>query len=180
MPDYSKSKIYIIKSDQTDKIFVGATTKALCSRMAQHRKYYQNFINKLNNKIYESSFDIVKFSDARIQLVESFTCNDKDELNLKLQNYIDSYKDLVINKPKEKKVKIKQPKEKQKKENTTLPIEQPKEEVIKNENIIDDSQTESDYKTSDEEINVERKEEIREAKEEFSLMPLSQRRRMNL
>jgi len=170
MPDYSKSKIYIIKSDQTDKIFVGATTKALCSRMAQHRKYYQNFVNKLNNKIYESSFDIVQFSDARIQLVESFICNDKDELNLKLQNYIDSYKDLVINKPKEKKVKIKQPKEK--KENTTLPIEQPKEEVIKNENIIDDIQTESDYKTSD--------EEIREAKEEISLMPLSQRRRMNL
>ena len=49
--DYSKTKIYKIWSLKGDKIYVGATTKALlCQRMSKHRSNYKQWSNgKTNN-----------------------------------------------------------------------------------------------------------------------------------
>jgi len=108
MPEYKNSKIYSIKSEQASKFFIGATTKRLCQRMAQHKQNYAKYLEKKTD--YDCSFDVLQYSDAQIQLLESFECKNKDELNAKLQTYIDSYKDKAVNKPKEKKVRVKKEK----------------------------------------------------------------------
>jgi len=129
MPDYKNSKIYAIKSSQANKYYVGATTKRLCQRIAQHKQNYNKFVQKIGD--YDSSFDILNFSDANIQLLESFECKNKDELNAKLNTYLISYKDHIVNKPKEKKPRV----VKKKKE---------KVEEIKNEIIITNTEIHTD------------------------------------
>jgi hypothetical protein len=141
MPEYNNSKIYAIKSTQANKYYIGATTKRLCQRIAQHKQNYNKFVQNLAD--YDSSFDILQFSDAQIQLLESFECKNKDELNAKLQTYMSSYKDHIVNKPKEKKLKPKVIRKKK---------EEKKIEEIKNEVIISNTeiQTDSEYESSDE------------------------------
>ena len=108
MPEYKNSKIYALKSEQASKFYIGATTKRLCQRMAQHKQNYNKYVAKTLD--YDCSFDILQYSDAQIQLLEAFECNNKDELNAKLLKYIESYKDKTVNKPKEKKIREKKEK----------------------------------------------------------------------
>jgi hypothetical protein len=178
MPEYTNSKIYAIKSEQANKYYIGATTKRLCQRMAQHRQNYSKYVNKLVD--YDSSFDILQFSDAQIQLLESFECKNKDELNNKLLNYISSYKDKIVNKPKEKKVKeIKEPKEPKEKK-----VKISKKKILKEmeESIkppvntpIKEIETDSEYQTSEEKPVEEKPVENKLV--EFPFMNLSQARR---
>ncbi len=137
MPDYKSSKIYAIKSEQASKFYIGSTTKRLCSRMAQHRQNYNKYLEKKID--YDCSFDILQYSDAQIQLLESFECNNKDELNAKLQTFINNYKDKAVNKPKEKKIREKKEKKikvkSKEKPIKEQPKEQPKEEIKKEESI---------------------------------------------
>jgi hypothetical protein len=89
MPDYKNSKIYALKSAQTDKIYIGGTTKMLCQRLAYHKINFKNNINYL--------VDIMKYTDVRIELIENIECKDKDELNKKINEYRSKYKDNLIN-----------------------------------------------------------------------------------
>jgi hypothetical protein len=164
MPEYKNSKIYSIKSEQANKYYIGATTKRLCQRMAQHKQNYSKFINKTTD--YDSSFDILQFSDAKIQLLEAFECNTKDELNLKLDNYYESYKDKIVNKPKEKKIKVKT--EKITKKKLLKEIEESIKEVPKTQSPINtDVESDSDYKTSEEKPKEDIKEEAIQPKSIF-------------
>lgn len=74
-PIYQQSKIYAIRSPQTDNIYIGSTTQSLCARMAQHRGKYKF------NRDGTSSKEILKYGDAYIELVELFTCNNVEELH---------------------------------------------------------------------------------------------------
>ena len=78
MPNYQNGKIYCIRSHQTDDIYIGSTTQKLCVRMAGHRKDYKRFIN--NKTHYYTSFDLCKYDDAYIELLEEYKCNNKEEL----------------------------------------------------------------------------------------------------
>jgi hypothetical protein len=58
----------------TDKIYIGSTVKKLCQRMDAHRTNH-----KYNGPI--SSKIILEYPDHYIELVESYPCNSKEELN---------------------------------------------------------------------------------------------------
>ena len=45
MPDYSKGKIYLVRSYKTDEVYVGSTTQTLSRRMSRHRSVYKTFTN---------------------------------------------------------------------------------------------------------------------------------------
>lgn len=78
MPDYSLGKIYKIVGN--DKVYVGSTTaRLLCIRMAEHQRKYKQYIN--GTTTYQSSFDCVEDPDCRIELLESYPCNNRDELS---------------------------------------------------------------------------------------------------
>jgi hypothetical protein len=69
MPNFANGKIYCIRSHQTDKIYIGSTTQTLAQRFGKHKA--------LNC----SSREIMKFEDCYIELLENYTCTDKNELN---------------------------------------------------------------------------------------------------
>ena len=140
MVNYKDSKIYILKSEQEKKHYIGATTKRLCQRLAQHKDYYSKYLEK--KCPYDESFEILKYGDARIQLLESVHVESKDELNKKLDEYIENQKDKIVNKI-EKKVKVRKTK--------------PKKEIIK---IIDENK-EIETKQDDETKSIDSKESFK-------------------
>lgn len=78
--DYSKAKIYCIRSPNTDLIYIGATCQQLSQRMSTHRAT----TNKTNSKV------ILEFGDAYIELLENYPCNNKEELSKKEGEHIRS------------------------------------------------------------------------------------------
>ena len=78
MKDYSNGKIYAIRSAQTDDIYIGSTIQTLCVRMAGHRLNYKNYIS--DKKHCVTSFKLLQFGDAYIELLEAYPCACKEEL----------------------------------------------------------------------------------------------------
>ena len=71
MPNYQDGKIYSIRSNQTEKLYIGSTTQQLYKRFSKHKG--------LDNIC--SSKEIMKYEDAYIELIEEFPCNSKKELH---------------------------------------------------------------------------------------------------
>jgi hypothetical protein len=81
MPNYQDGKIYMIESISNNCRYYGSTVDTLSRRLAKHR----NTIKVGKNP---SSKKVLKYSDARILLVELFPCNSKMELEAKEAEYI--------------------------------------------------------------------------------------------
>jgi len=81
MVNYSNGKIYKIISNHTDLIYIGSTTQTLAQRKQKHR-----------NKNNCSSIEILQYDDARIILIELFSCNCKEELTAREQYYMDKFR----------------------------------------------------------------------------------------
>ena len=99
MVNYQEGKMYKIVSFQTDKIYVGSTCdKSLASRMSRHRCHFKRYLKDEHN--YITSFEILKYDDAQIILIENFPCNSRDELLARERYHIEQNKEIVINKMK--------------------------------------------------------------------------------
>lgn len=79
--DYQNGKIYTIRSHQTEDIYIGSTTQPLSKRLAKHRSDYKQW--KISNTNYITSYEILQYEDVYIELLESFPCNSKNELERK-------------------------------------------------------------------------------------------------
>jgi hypothetical protein len=75
-------RIYSIKSNYTDLIYIGSTTRWLKDRFYQHK-------NKPN---HSSAKEIMKYPDAYIELMIEFQYNDIKELRVKEGEMIRSHK----------------------------------------------------------------------------------------
>ena len=94
MVNYQNGKIYKIVSAQTDKVYIGSTTKnRLCQRMTEHRAGYKRYLNEKFN--YLTSYEIIKYDDAEIILIESFPCETKDELHKRERYWIENTNNCV-------------------------------------------------------------------------------------
>ena len=80
---YSRGKIYKITSEQTDNVYIGSTIQKLNRRFTGHKTDYKNGHNK-------SSKEIVKYDDARIELIENYPCNSNKELHTRERYYIEN------------------------------------------------------------------------------------------
>lgn len=78
--DYSKGKIYAIKSHETDEVYIGSTTKDLQNRFVKHKSTYKAY-KKGIRKYTTSSFSILEHNDCYIELIELCPCNSRTELN---------------------------------------------------------------------------------------------------
>lgn len=85
MPDYKLSKIYAIRSHQTDLIYIGSTTQSLAVRLAEHKRDIKNRIGKRQPC---SSKEILKYEDVYIELIEEYPCENKEQLNKKEGEHI--------------------------------------------------------------------------------------------
>ena len=75
---YQRSKIYSIRSHQTDLVYIGSTIQPLHKRLYEHRKHYKRWLNDEYN--YTTSYEVIQYDDHYIELVEEYPCNSKLEL----------------------------------------------------------------------------------------------------
>ena len=73
-----KGFIYVIRSHQTEDIYYGSTKQRLSQRIGEHRRNYYRYIEGQYG--YTSSYDIVQFDDAYIELVEEVEYENRDVL----------------------------------------------------------------------------------------------------
>ncbi len=88
MQDYSNGKFYTIRSHQTEDVYIGSTTRPLAQRLGKHRASLKQY--KAGNYGCMSSFEILKYDDHYIELLENYPCTDKSELERKEGEYIRS------------------------------------------------------------------------------------------
>lgn len=77
--DWSKGKLYAIRSHTTASIYIGSTRQTLVQRMRCHRSSYKRW--RAGHGGHVTSFEILKHPDAYIELLEAYPCESKDELN---------------------------------------------------------------------------------------------------
>jgi hypothetical protein len=96
MSNYQQGKIYKIVSANTDKIYIGSTTKQyLSSRIAHHKCVYKKWLKGEHHKL--NSFDVLEFGDCKIILIESFPCNTKAELEAREYHHIKENNEITTN-----------------------------------------------------------------------------------
>ena len=80
MCDYSKGKIYSIRSHLTDDVYIGSTIETLAKRLFNHKRYYKQWLITKTN--YTTSYKIIEKDpeNCYIELVENYPCNSKIEL----------------------------------------------------------------------------------------------------
>jgi predicted GIY-YIG superfamily endonuclease len=86
MPDYLNSKIYMITSS-AGLPYIGATAVALNERLRGHKE------NNCASKIH------IGQPDCKIELLENFPCNSKNELNARERYWIDNIECCNNNRP---------------------------------------------------------------------------------
>jgi len=86
--NYTNGKIYKIVSDLTDKIYIGSTCSPLNKRHYAHKQKD----NKCKSK------ELIKLGETRIELIEDYPCERKEQLYAREGYYIRLNKAICINK----------------------------------------------------------------------------------
>ena len=77
--DYHNGKIYVLRSHQTEDIYIGSTTTKLSKRLYNHKQHFKCWKNGKHN--YTSSYELMKYDDCYIELLEKYSCENKMELH---------------------------------------------------------------------------------------------------
>lgn len=83
MPDYQKGKIYKLYSPSKNLVYYGSTTKSLSQRLANHTYEYRTKTDRLCQ-----GHLVLECDDYKIELVEDFPCNNKQQLERREGEYI--------------------------------------------------------------------------------------------
>ena len=87
MPSFTDSKIYKLSFGVSDHFYIGSTTQDLSKRLSKHRTRYINHKTDLFNVIMDSNLE-----DWKIELIENYSCDNKNELRKREQYFIDLLK----------------------------------------------------------------------------------------
>ena len=87
MPDYQKSKIYKLWSPSKNLVYYGSTTETISRRLSKHLTDFNRYDNT-TQKGYVNSFKILECPDYKIELVEDYPCNNRQQLCKKEGEYI--------------------------------------------------------------------------------------------
>lgn len=74
-------KLYKVTSPHTEKVYIGSTGKGLGFRFSRHKGMYSSFQN--NKAKHYSVYEVLKYGDADIYLIEKFKNITKEELKQK-------------------------------------------------------------------------------------------------
>jgi hypothetical protein len=90
MPDYQKSKIYKLYSPSKNLVYYGSTVQTLSQRLNEHISRHKKYNNDNNYCAYVRSFLVLDCEDYKIELIEEYECNNKQQLLKKEAEYIKS------------------------------------------------------------------------------------------
>lgn len=88
MPDYQKSKIYKLYSPSKNLVYYGSTVQTLSQRLNEHISRHKKYTNDNNYCAFVRSFLVLDCEDYKIELVEEYECNNKQQLLKKEAEYI--------------------------------------------------------------------------------------------
>ncbi len=91
---YMNGKIYSIRSYQTDKIYIGSTVQPLHKRLHKHRSQYKKYEE---GKSTITSFEILKYDDNYIELLEEYACTNSNQLHRREGELIRQYANIAVN-----------------------------------------------------------------------------------
>lgn len=63
--------------------------------MSKHRSHFKSWM--AGKKKFVTSFHVIQYEDARIELIKTFPCDSNDELRAEEQRQIDLDKDICVN-----------------------------------------------------------------------------------
>lgn len=90
----NSGNIYAIRSPSSPKYYIGSTTLNLKNRFSVHKyQYNQYLLNKFN---YITSFEVLKYNDCYIELIEEYTCDTKKQLHQREGCHIRSHRKLTV------------------------------------------------------------------------------------
>jgi uncharacterized protein (DUF2344 family) len=81
MPDYQNGKIYKLYSPSKNLVYYGSTVQTLSQRLGGH-------IRENRRGKHCSSSEIIECGDYKIELLEDYPCNNKQQLERKEGEYI--------------------------------------------------------------------------------------------
>ena len=95
---YQNAKIYKITDISYTECYIGSTVQTLSSRMSGHNRHYKLFLTRHRNPL-SSFYMFEKYGSdfLKIELVEHYPCNTRDEL-LKREGFWIRQEDTCINK----------------------------------------------------------------------------------
>ncbi len=93
---YNQGKIYTIRSHQTDQFYIGSTCMSLYKRLYKHRNGKKSYEKEKYH--YLTSFEILKYDDHYIELLENYPCNSKEELHQREGQLIREHIHKLVNK----------------------------------------------------------------------------------
>jgi hypothetical protein len=88
MTNYKNGKIYKLVSFNTERVYIGSTCEKLSVRKAKHKSHYKQYFNGKGQRI--TSFEIVKYDDFDIILLEYYSCDTKEQLHARERYYIEN------------------------------------------------------------------------------------------
>ena len=91
MPNYQNGKIYKIINDENDLVYYGSTTVPLWQRMGKHRVEHKRYLEGKRTRNI-TSFDILKYKNAQIVLVEDCPWDRKEQLTARERFWIENNK----------------------------------------------------------------------------------------
>ena len=78
---YQNGKIYKITDNAYTEQYIGSTVQPLASRMSGHRRNYEDYRNgKYAHVSVFDLFDKYSLGNCKIELIEHYSCKDKEEL----------------------------------------------------------------------------------------------------
>lgn len=83
MASYANSCIYTIRSPHTDKYYIGSTRSPLRKRLYEHTNSYKVWCKTTDivAQRYLTSYEILKYGDAYIELLEEYPCENAQQLH---------------------------------------------------------------------------------------------------
>ncbi len=94
---YDNGKIYKLTSASTEDIYIGSTIQLLRCRLSEHKYKYKLWKKGKHNWV--SSYDIVKYDNVEIELLEAYPCEGKTELRTREKHYCNTLKCLNVFSP---------------------------------------------------------------------------------
>ena len=93
---FNTSMIYSIRSNATDKYYIGSTTQILCKRFSDHKMNYKDYLKGTSN--FVTSFKILELGNAYIELLEDVNCENRNQLEKREGELIREHKNNCVNK----------------------------------------------------------------------------------
>ncbi len=96
---HTRSKIYVLRSNETNKYYIGSTYQILSKRYYEHKQLFNNYHR---TEKYNSVFEILQFDDAYIEILEECPGLNRHLLFKKVNEFKRNLKHELVNGSKDK------------------------------------------------------------------------------